>query len=292
MRAIGSLCVVVGFILGAVLFVPVFSAAPPKKEAASKPKVASADGPKELDGLGKLGSAIKGEEGVYEYTATSRDEKGRPKQEKVRLEIPADLEIHLDQKVRIEDLPVNETIYILGREATFDVRGGSSGVGLGGSSGGKDRRIQNGQVILYGDPIEVNESYVDAKDATIGWCKADVTRSNSGLWVQYKNDTYRVMTEPSAPILKRAKCDRKLLKSGVTAIVKAERAKSDGASDDESGKKAAAQKPKFNCKQIIIIDPRLVGTAYAGILTPAQGGPPEAKPAPSRKDPAKKGSAK
>jgi hypothetical protein len=231
---------------------------PPEKEAPSPPK-------KVFLGLARLGPAVRGELGVFEATLYSRDEKGKTVNEKAILEVPSELPILVDGKVPIEDLTAGDTAFILGREVDREVQSKSSK--SGDVQAGRDRQIQNARAILAGQSVEVNEAYREGRDKSTQWHKTEVKMSGFGLWVKFKDHEYRVTLERTAPILKRTRGERKVLKAGSTFLVKAEEgeAGADAKKAPAPGGKAAAKTARLTCKLVVLIDTQQ-GKVYEAVL--------------------------
>jgi hypothetical protein len=226
-------------------------------QAPKSPKKASGD----LDGWGRLGSLVTGTKDIYKLTCYQRNKKGQLDSVKTLVQIPGDAELCADLSIRLEDLVVGEPVWILGRNMTYDIPSRRGG-GLGGTSRGKDRQLQNAQVLLAGKDIQVNQQYRDPKDSSIKWHKATVTKSTAGLWVESEGEKFRVTLEPSAPILRRSECDRKLVKAGahVHAVGK------ETVLPPEVNKKNVTESTVYKCRRVVVLDPRYVKTIYAAVF--------------------------
>lgn len=226
-------------------------------EAARSPGMSSGD----LDGWGRLGSLLTGTKDFHKLTIYQKNKKGQLESVKTLVQVPEDAALHADQPIRLEDLTVGEGVWILGRNMTYDIPS-RRGAGLGGSSRGKDRQLQNAQVLLAGKEIQVNQQYRDPKDSGVKWHRATVTKSTAGLWVESEGEKFRVTLEPSAPILRRAQCDRKLLKSGVHVHV----AGKETALPPDLNKKNVTEGTAYKARRVVILDPRYIKTVYAAVF--------------------------
>lgn len=222
----------------------------------------------DLRTIAKLGKGVRGNESFFDVSYSYRDKKGKKKLQKAFLQIDAKADVYLDRQIRIQNLGAGKKIFILGRAVERDVQergggGGGAGGALGGAGGrsGKDRQIQNARVILTGDAVEVNRSYVDPKDKAVKWIEATVSSSNAGLWVKYQGDEFRVTMGRKAPVLVRAKLtekERKILKKAKYIHLIAD----DSNVRPETKRRADLAKPSFDMKRLIVLDPRLLASTY------------------------------
>ncbi len=220
----------------------------------------------DLRTIAKLGKGVRGNDGFFDVTYSYRDKKGKKKSQKAYLQIDKMVDVYLDRQVRLQDLEAGKKIFILGRAIEREVQergGGAGGVGgaRGGQRGGKDRQIQNARVILTGDQVEVNRSYLDPKDKAIKWIEAIVSSSNAGLWVKYEGNEFRVTLGRKAPILVRVKLtekERKILKKAKYIHLVADESKV----RPETKRRVDLEKPSFEMKRLIVLDPRLLTTVY------------------------------
>lgn len=254
-RVAGLLAIVVGAAWTGIAWSGVVSTADDVKD----------EGPlsgRSLDGWGRLGSPLRDSDDFHQLTFYTKDSKGRTKSEKILVQIPEEREVHLDMAVRVEDIESGKPAYVLARKVERDVprrRGG----GIGGNRGGKDYQMQAARVVLVGDELAVNEKYTDPKDEAYRWYKGTVTQTTGGLAVQYDGHEYRVTMDTRAPILRRIKCDRKLLKSGQYVHV----AGTKTAPPPEAEESASTRDLKaFAIQRVVILDRRYLTTAYAAIL--------------------------
>ena len=215
----------------------------------------------DLDGWGRLGSLVTGTKDLYKLTLYQKNKKGQLESVKTLVQIPGDAELCVDQSIRLEDLVAGEPVWILGRNMTYDIPSRRGG-GLGGTSSGKDRQLQNAQVLLAGKEIQVNQQYRDPKDSSVKWHRATVTKSTGGLSVESEGEKFRVTLEPSAPILRRSECDRKLVKSGAYVYVAGKQT----ALPPDMNKKTVTESTAYKSRRVVVLDARYVKTVYAAVF--------------------------
>lgn len=253
-----------GLILG--VFTLTAGAAPARGAPGSE-----APGRRDLDNWGKMGSRIRGAEGCYSFTYYKKDDKGRMKSDRAILEVSEKTPVYYDQPIRLEDLVSGDTVYILGRVVSREVRdrvGGGGGLGGGRRRGGKDQQIQNSHVLLTGKGLDVNEKYKssDPEEKDVKWHKATVNTVTGGLSVTYDGAEYRVTLSRAAVILRRIECDeeveKKLLKSGRFIHVTGDKS----APPPDVDEKALAGRTVYEPKRIVVFDARYLKKAYEAIF--------------------------
>jgi len=220
--------------------------------------------------IARLGKGVRGNAGFFDVSYAYRDEKGRKKSRKAFLQIGETKEVYRDRQVRIGYLEAGQKIFILGRVVEREVQdrgGGLGGAGRGGAGrggggrGGKDRQIQNARVVVTGEAVEVNRSFIDPKEKSVMGLEARGASSNAGLWVKYQGNDFRVTLGRKAPVLLRyrmAEKERKLVKKAKYIHLLAD--ESDVRPD--TARKSDLGKPSLEMKRLIVLDPRLVASTY------------------------------
>jgi hypothetical protein len=244
---------------------------------------ASGETKADLNVWGKLGSPVKGVEGVFEFTYYVKDEKGKQKSMSAQVKVDEALKPWVDRRVKAEQLAEGESLYILGRQVAHEVQGGGRGGGGGGGGGGglgggnyggRDRQIQNALILLAGKELEVNKKYKDPKDAEAKWLQAVVTSQKGGLWVKLSEEPHKVVLSRTATVLKRMEGDKKLLKKGVYVHVRGKKldapaegeAAADGKAANGKAKDSKGEKESFEAERVVVLDPALVNTVYPALF--------------------------
>ncbi len=220
----------------------------------------------DIEATVQLKGALKNDPRFLQIAYPKVEKKGkRPKATKAFVGLPKKLVVYRDRRVRLEDIEPETKVWIFGRPIEREVRGGGGGGGAGlggGGRGGTDRQIQTATVVIFGDGVAVNHSYKDRKDKTLKWCQATVTMVKGGLRVDYEGSSYRVGLASKAPVIRREKCDRKLAAKAKYGRLDARKTKT--RPKEES--KLNAKYESFIAKRLILLDSRLLRTAYPALF--------------------------